>query len=81
MRVEEATKQGRLDMAVLIEGRCYLFEFKVVEDKPEGKALKQLKEKRYWEKYQGTCGKIWLIGVEFSKRERNIVSFEVEEVF
>ncbi len=80
VRVEEATNQGRLDMAVTFEGRCYLFEFKVVEDKAEGKALLQLKEKRYWEKYQGKCKKIWLIGVEFSKRERNIVSFEVEEI-
>ncbi len=80
VRVEEATNQGRLDMAVLFEGRCYLFEFKVVEDEPEGKALLQLKEKRYWEKYKGECKKIWLIGVEFSKRERNIVSFEVEEI-
>ncbi len=45
-----------------------------------GKALLQLKEKRYWEKYKGKCKKTWLIGVEFSKRKRNIVSFEVEEV-
>ncbi|WP_456369880.1 ATP-binding protein [Thermodesulfatator atlanticus] len=80
VRVEEATNQGRLDMAVLFEGRCYLFEFKVVEDEATGDALKQLKEKRYFEKYKGKCEKIWLIGVEFSKRERNIVSFEVEDV-
>ncbi len=80
VRVEEATNQGRLDMAVLFEGRCYLFEFKVVEDEPEGKALLQLKEKLYWEKYQGKCEKTFLIGVEFSKRKRNIVSFEVEEL-
>ncbi len=78
--MEDVTNQGRLDMAVLFEGKCYLFEFKVVEDEPEGKALLQLKEKRYWEKYQGKCEKIWLIGVEFSKRKRNIASFEVEEV-
>jgi len=80
VRVEDATNQGRLDMAVLFEGRCYLFEFKVVESEAEGKALLQLKEKRYFEKYQGRCEKIFLIGVEFSKRERNIVFFEVEEI-
>ncbi len=80
VRVEEATNQGRLDMAVMFEGRCYLFEFKVVEDTAEGSALKQLKEKRYFEKYIGRCRKIFLIGVEFSKRERNVVSFELEEL-
>ncbi len=80
VRVEEATSKGRLDMAVLFEDRCYLFEFKVVELEPEGRALEQLKEKRYFEKYAAEGCKIFLIGVEFSKRERNIVSFEVEDV-
>ncbi len=80
MRVEDATNHGRLDMAVLFEDRCYLFEFKVVEGEAEGRALEQLKEKRYFEKYTAECHKIFLIGVELSKRERNIVSFEVEEL-
>ncbi len=80
VRVEEATNQGRLDMAVLFEDRCYLFEFKVVEGQAEGRALEQLKEKGYFEKYAAKGRRIFLIGVEFSKRERNIVSFEVEEL-
>jgi len=50
-----------------------------VELEPQGEALKQLKEKRYFEKYLGQCKKIFLIGVESSKRERNIVFFEVEK--
>ncbi len=76
--VEDATSQGRLDMAVLFEDRCYLFEFKVVELEPEGKALEQLKGKRYHEKYATRCRELYLIGVEFSKETRNIVGFEVE---
>jgi len=80
VRVEDATSHGRLDMAVLFEGRCFLFEFKVVELEPEGRALEQLKEKRYYEKYVGQCQEIYLIGVEFSKKERNIVGFEVEKL-
>ena len=31
VKVEEPTNRGRLDMAVVFEGRCYLFEFKMVE--------------------------------------------------
>ncbi len=80
VRVEETTNRGRLDMAVLAEGRCYLFEFKVVENEPQGRALEQLKEKAYHEKYQTICQEIYLIGVEFSKSERNLVRFEVERV-
>ncbi|WP_457756009.1 ATP-binding protein [Thermodesulfatator indicus] len=80
VRVEDSTSKGRLDMAVRFEDRCYLFEFKVVEIEPEGRALEQLKAKKYHEKYLTGCGKIYLIGVEFSQKERNIVGFEWEEV-
>ncbi|NPA48409.1 MAG: hypothetical protein GXO20_00355, partial [Thermodesulfobacteria bacterium] len=80
VRVEDATNYGRLDMAVLFDGRCFLFEFKVVELVPEGRALEQLKAKRYHEKYSESCRELYLIGVEFSKTERNIVGFEVEKL-
>ncbi|OIN94039.1 MAG: hypothetical protein AUJ20_02180, partial [Comamonadaceae bacterium CG1_02_60_18] len=45
--VEDSSNQGRLDMAVRFNGHIYLFEFKVVELVPEGKALAQLKAKNY----------------------------------
>ncbi|WP_197460533.1 PD-(D/E)XK nuclease domain-containing protein, partial [Thermodesulfatator autotrophicus] len=80
VRVEEAVSHGRLDMAVIFERRCYLFEFKVVELEPEGKALEQLKSRGYHEKYVDRCQEIYLIGVEFSKKERNIVGFEWEKI-
>ncbi|OAG26933.1 hypothetical protein TH606_09715 [Thermodesulfatator autotrophicus] len=78
--MEEAVSHGRLDMAVIFEGRCFLFEFKVVELEPEGKALEQIKARGYHEKYFDKCQNIYLIGVEFSKKERNIVGFEWEVV-
>ncbi len=80
VRAEDATNVGRLDLSVVFEGRCYLFEFKVVELEPEGRALEQLKAKGYHEKYAGRCREIYLIGVEFSKRERNIVGFSWKRV-
>ena len=64
-------------MVVKYKGKCYIFEFKVV-DSAEGKALEQIKQKGYHEKYRGRCKEIYLIGVEFSKKERNITSFEYE---
>jgi len=51
-----------------------------VVDKAEGKALEQIKEKNYHEKYIGKCNEIYLIGVEFSKEERNIITFEYEKI-
>ena len=73
--LEDATNQGRIDMTVLFEGRAYLFEFKVVELEPQGKALQQLQDRSYADKYRAD-GPVHLIGVEFSRESRNIVAFE-----
>ncbi|GHU06579.1 ATPase AAA [Betaproteobacteria bacterium] len=75
---EDVSNQGKLDMAVKFNNQIYLFEFKVVEDAAEGKALSQIKEKKYADKYRALNQPIHLIGVEFSKKERNVVGFEVE---
>jgi len=76
--VEDSTNKGRIDMAVRFNGQVYLFEFKVVEMVPEGKAIEQLQAKGYAEKYRHHGEPIHLIGVEFSRQERNIVGFDVE---
>ena len=76
--VENSSSHGRLDMAVLFNGTVYLFEFKVVELSSAGAALAQLKERRYADKYRGLGQPIYLIGVEFSKDERNVAAFDVE---
>jgi hypothetical protein len=78
--VEDSSNQGRLDMAVRFNEHIYLFEFKVVELVPEGQALAQLKAKNYAAKYLALGQPIDLIGVEFSKKTRNVVAFEVESV-
>ncbi|MDR2690491.1 MAG: PD-(D/E)XK nuclease domain-containing protein [Azoarcus sp.] len=74
---EDVSNHGRLDMAVKFNGQVYLFEFKVVEDEAQGKALAQIKAKKYADKYDPRQP-IHLIGVEFSKKARNVVGFEAE---
>ena len=76
--VEDSSSHGRLDMAVLFNDNVYLFEFKVVEMASAGAAMTQLKERRYADKYRALGQPIYLIGVEFSKDERNVAAFEVE---
>ena len=75
--VEDSTSGGRLDMSVRFNGNVYLFEFKVVETAPEGKAMEQLQEKRYADKYRGLEQPIHLIAVEFSRSARNLAAMEV----
>ena len=76
--VEDSSSHGRLDMAVLFNNNVYLFEFKVVELSSSGAALAQLQERRYADKYRALGQPIYLIGVEFSKDERNVAAFDVE---
>jgi hypothetical protein len=78
IRLEDPTNQGRIDMTVMFNGHVFLFEFKVVELNPAGKALQQIKDKHYADKYRDRGEPIHLIGVEFSKASKNIVGFEVE---
>ena len=65
-------------MTVLFNGHIYLFEFKVVELVPEGRALAQIIERGYADKYRSRGEHMHLIGVEFSQQERSVVGFEVQ---
>lgn len=65
-------------MSIDFNGHTYLFEFKMVEQLPEGKAIKQLKTQGYADKYRASGKPIHLVGVEFSSAQRQIVAFEVE---
>ena len=77
--VEESSSHGRLDMAVRTGGHVYLFEFKVAEMAPSGSALAQLQERDYAAKYRGRGEPIHLVGVEFSRKTRNVTAFEVAD--
>ena len=75
---EDSGSRGRADLALRFGGNVYLFEFKTVARGPEGAALAQLREKRYADRYRRLGQPIHLIGVEFSRAERNVAAFEVD---
>jgi len=77
--VEESSNVGRLDMAMRFSGRAYLFEFKLVDDVPDGSALAQIRERGYADRHRAAGGPIHLIGVEFSRRSRTIVAWDLAE--
>ncbi len=78
IRCEDITHKGRIDMTVLFIGNVYLFDFKVVEDAPQGRALQQIRDRGYADKYRARGEPIHLVGVEFSREQRSVVGFEVE---
>ncbi len=85
VKPEDPTNHGRIDLTVKLNRHIYLIEFKVIElDKNKNKALSQIKTRKYFEKYQALLHsdgyKIFLVGVEFSRNEKNIVGFEWERL-
>jgi hypothetical protein len=78
---EDATNHGRIDLTVKLERRIFILEFKVVNlDTGKTSALEQIKTKGYHEKYRADADEIFLIGVEFDCKERNIIRFEYETI-
>jgi len=75
IEAEVKTNKGRID-AVIIDKDIYIFEFKFSGGK--NKALNQIKDKEYFEKYQAMNKAIYLFGVEFT--DRNIGDWVVEKM-
>jgi len=73
---EEATNRGRIDLTIKTDDSIYIFEFKV--DIKE-KALKQIKDRKYNEKYLNDDRDIYMIGICFDSEEKNITEFEWEK--
>ena len=65
-------------MTLQLPDKTYIFEFKVV-DIATGDALKQIKTRKYYQKYQ-TELPVYLIGIEFGKEERNIINWQTETI-
>ncbi len=75
---EDSSSTGRADMTVRFDRNLYLFEFKTVDNEPTGEAMAQLKARGYADKYRSQGHPVHLIGVEFSRQDRNLAAFEVE---
>lgn len=67
---EDATNLGRVDLTLTGPGEIFIFEFKV--DKPGEAALHQIEANRYFEKYLNKGKAVFLIGVHFDSKKRNI---------
>ena len=74
---EDVTSKGRIDLTVALGDNLYILEFKVDGN---GNALEQIKNKNYQQKYLDKGKNIYLIGIDFSSTEKNIVGFEWEQV-
>ena len=77
VKAEEVTNRGRMDIAVRVgDTLVYIIELKL--DESGKKALSQIKEKRYYEKYTSEGCRVHLLGINFSSKERNISDWKEE---
>ncbi|PIE86013.1 MAG: hypothetical protein CSA05_02865, partial [Bacteroidia bacterium] len=62
------------DLSLEIDNKIYIIEFKMGDEN----ALKQIKEKKYYEKFLNQNKEIYLVGINFSEEEKNISNFDWE---
>ena len=76
---EKSSSHGRADLIIDTKQVVYVLEFKVVELEGDvQKAITQIKDKGYHQQYVQAGREVILIGMDFSKAERNLVGFEWE---
>jgi len=73
---EDVTNKGRIDLTLKMPNSIIIIEFKV--DGTD--ALKQIKEKNYSQKYINKNLPIFLVGVEFDTKDRNISQVAWEKI-
>jgi hypothetical protein len=78
---EDNTSKGRIDLTIIVNNSIvYIIEFKVIENsKEEGKAINQILQKQYYQKYLN-YNKIYIIGIEFNKKHKQISTFEYKNI-
>ena len=74
---EDQTSEGRIDLSVVAGEHVYVMEFKA--DKSAEAALRQIKEKRYADKFRLEKGKtIHLLGIAFSSTGHTVQDWKEE---
>lgn len=76
-QVEYHTSEGRVDLVLQTENYVYIMEFKLNGTAEE--ALKQINEKHYARPFETDTRKVYKIGINFSKKTRNIDKWIIEE--
>jgi hypothetical protein len=66
-----------LDLIVASDDYIYLMEFKL--DGTSTDAIEQIKNREYAAAYENSDKTVFLVGVNFSKEDRNVERWEVEE--
>jgi len=83
LQVEDMSSHGRADMVVFHEGQVFVLEFKMLRsgekaDKALGRAMAQMRDKGYAEKYRDRGEPIHLVGMVFGRQKRSLLEIRAE---
>ena len=83
LRVEDTSSHGRSDMVVFHRNQVFVLEFKMADGEGEAaavmdRAMSQLRERGYGEKYRDRGEPIHLVGMVFGRKERNLLGIRHE---
>jgi hypothetical protein len=78
IEAESRTSIGRIDAVVKTKSDIFVFEFKLTGTAK--KAMAQIREKRYFERFLDDGRRVTLIGAAFSKKTRNLGRCLIEPV-
>jgi len=78
LATEVRTNKGRIDAVIETEKYIYIFEFKY--NQTAEIAIRQIKEKEYYQKYLLGNKEIVLVGINFNGEKKQIDEFLIEEV-
>ena len=76
-RAEEETLLGRIDVVLTYKDDVYIIEMKL--DGSAESAIKQIKDKRYYDRYESSGKAIHLVGLSFSKKDKKIAEWKEED--
>ncbi len=77
VRGEDVSRRGRADIVVLARDKVYVVEIKTDAQEP---AIKQIEERRYWEKYEGAGKEIYLVGISIDSEGRQVGEMEIRRI-
>ncbi len=75
LKAEVQTNKGRIDAVMETDKYVYILEFKIGKAET---ALQQIKDMKYYEKFQSSGKEIILLGIGFNKGDRNICEYLAE---
>jgi hypothetical protein len=71
---EDITNKGRIDFTVIMDKGIFIFEIKMKSNSEN--AMDKLRKRKYHEKYLTDNKEIFLVGIEFDEKDKNLSDFE-----